>query len=127
LQDLDVTEREVLVEGLDDWIGLWRFAAAAREAAPRASVDEIRHLAMRSVRKLVNRGYLRPGRLVQNSPGFEVWELSPSEALDRIDREWRDLGRDPSIPDICWFTTTEAGDRAARALVGQIYRDTSLG
>jgi hypothetical protein len=34
--------------------------------------------------------------------------------MDRISREWSDLGKDPNILDICWFSNTAAGDEAGR-------------
>ncbi len=115
--DFDPKEEDFLIEGLDDWIGLWRFARAIRDRAPNATVDEVRERAMPSVRKLVQGGYMRPGRLTKERPGFSEWNLDPQEAVERIDREWRQLGRDPNIPDICWFSNTELGNEVADRLL----------
>jgi len=106
--------RSFLVEGLDDWIGLWRFARLVRDQLPGGTADEIRERAMLMVRELVVGGYVRPGRLTEDRPGFLEWDEDAEEAVERIDREWRQLGRDPNIPDICWFSNTERGDRVAR-------------
>jgi hypothetical protein len=45
---------------------------------------------------------------------FVPWQLTIPEALARIEREWRALGRDPSLGDICWFNNTPAGNERAR-------------
>jgi hypothetical protein len=39
------------------------------------------------------------------------------DAINRIERAWRNLGHDPNIPDICWFSNTELGDQVARDLL----------
>ena len=34
-----------------------------------------------------------------------IWDLSPEQILTRIEREWDELGRTPTINDICFFRT----------------------
>ncbi len=114
MSEMDDSLRSFLIEGLDDWIGLWRFARLVRDERPGGTADEIRECAMLMVRELVVGGYVRPGRLTEDQPGFSEWDEDAEEAVARIDREWHALGRDPNIPDICWFSNTELGDRAAR-------------
>lgn len=116
---LSAAEEAFLIEGLEDWIGLWRFVRDARDERPSATADEIRELVMPTVRKLVAGGYIRPGRLTDERPGFTEWQEGADEAVERIDSEWRALGRDPNIPDICWFTNTELGNRVARKILSR--------
>jgi hypothetical protein len=40
--------------------------------------------------------------------GFKRWELSLSAILARIEREWGELGNDPTIGDIGWFVDAKA-------------------
>jgi len=115
--DLDVVERELLIEGLDDWIGLWRFARDTRDENPEATGDEIRERAMGRVRRLLVGGLMRPGKLEQDRCGFSEWGLSTEDAINRIERAWHELGHDPNIADICWFSNTELGDQVARDLL----------
>ncbi len=114
MSELDDVERDFLIEGLDDWIGLWRFARSVRDERPDGTSDEVRERSMPMVRELVVGGYMRPGRLTEDRPGFSEWEEDAEAAVERIEREWRELGRDPNIPDVCWFSNTELGDRVAR-------------
>lgn len=114
--EVDAVERDFLVEGLHDWIGLWRFARGARDDMPSPTDDTVRDTAMIWVRRLVLGGYMRPGCLIDADPGFEPWDLDASAAVERICDEWRALGRDPNIPDICWFENTPTGNALAAAL-----------
>lgn len=109
-------ERTFLIEGLDDWIGLWRFARSARDELPAATADEVREYGMAMVCNLVLPGYMRPGQLTNSAPGFREWEYRPDRSVILIDQRWRALGRDPNIPDICWFANTPSGDEVARQL-----------
>jgi hypothetical protein len=117
MTELNDREREFLIEGLDDWIGLWRFARAARDDQPAATVDAIREQTLPMIRKLVVGEYMKAGALTEDATGFVPWNEQGEAAVARIDREWRALGRDPNIPDICWFENTPRGDQVARELL----------
>jgi hypothetical protein len=117
MTELNDREREFLIEGLDDWIGLWRFARAARDDQPAATVDAIREQTLPMIRKLVVGEYMKAGALTEDAPGFVPWNEQGEAAVARIDEEWRALGRDPNIPDICWFENTPRGDQVARELL----------
>jgi len=119
MTDISPTEEAFVVEGLEDWVGLWRFARAIRDRDPDATTDAVRSASVLMARNLVVGGYMRPGHLTKDPPGFSEWTEGPEESVDRIDREWRDLARDPNIPDICWFTNTEKGNRAAREIIAR--------
>jgi len=119
MTDFDDMERSFIVEGLDDYVGLWRFAKRVRARDPSATDDEVRHEAIRRVGRLLDEGLMQAGALLRDG-GFEVWGLNPGDSVQRIEREWTSLGGDPSIADICWFQNTELGDRWARKFVQEI-------
>jgi len=50
---LDSADGRYLVEGLADWIGLWRFVRDARDGDPGATVEAVRKAAMPLIRRLV--------------------------------------------------------------------------
>jgi len=71
---------------------------------------EVLHL----VRELLTRGWVTVGDLSRS--GFVPWKLDTQGSLDRIEREWRALGRDIYPGDICWLANTPAGNaRVAEA------------
>ena len=54
------------------------------------------------VRALLEHGLLA-GNLTKEG-GFEPWDRQDSQTvINRIRREWRNLGRDPTIDEIAWF------------------------
>lgn len=110
--DLDSIQSTVLVEGLDDYVGLWELAKQVRRAEPDVTSDEVRQGVLAGLEPLLTSGYVQAGQLTEEG-GFDPWPLAPAEALRRIDAEWRQLDGDPNIWEICWFRNTERGDRIA--------------
>ncbi len=112
---LSSLEQDLLVIGLDDYVGLWQFVWVLRHTGTPESVD-VREQVLESVRRLLEGGYTQPGRLLDDG-AFAPWSSAADDSVRRIDREWQALGRDPNIPDICWFSNTAAGDELARSLM----------
>jgi hypothetical protein len=112
MTELSPLERGLLVEGLEDYIGLWQFVRHLTRQEPPLSDDQVRDATVASVRRLVEGGLMTPGHLVGDG-GFAPWEEEGAAAVPRIEREWAALGRPP---DICWFSNTSAGDDVARRL-----------
>ena len=113
--ELDDITREVLVEGLDDYVGIWEFAWLLRSRHPDISVDAVREAALDRISRLVEHGLMVPGRLLDEG-GFDPWPSSPADCVERIRVEWGALGRDPEIGDICWLSSTSQGEIVARQI-----------
>lgn len=39
--------------------------------------------------------------------------------MEKVERDWRALGRPPDLGDVCWLANTAAGDTRAKAIVEQ--------
>ena len=104
--------REILVEGLEDYVGLWQLPWILRRKKPDSTDDEVREQALEIVGSLLREGLVEPGALQENG-GFLAWTCTPRESLARIDKEWRELGQDPNIGQVCWFSNTASGDESA--------------
>jgi len=104
--------QELLTEGRGDYVGLWEIAWILRRSQPSYTADEIREAALEVLGFLLCGGLMEPGILQENG-GFLAWKCTPEKALARIDKEWRALGQDPNIGQVCWFSNTSAGDKAA--------------
>jgi hypothetical protein len=113
MRTLAEIRQELLAEGRDDYVGLWEFAWILRRSKPSCTDDEIREVALEVLGPLLSKGLMEPGALQENG-GFLAWTCTPEEALARIDKEWRALGQDPNIGEVCWFSNTSAGDEVAR-------------
>jgi hypothetical protein len=105
---------EILLLGLDDWIQASEIASVTRTVGGAATHDEVRQLSLEIIRKVIKDGLMAVGDVTEK--GFHVWELSADDALERIEREWTALGRNPSLGEICWLSNTEEGDRLARRM-----------
>lgn len=106
--------REVLLEGLDDYLGLWEFVASVRDngtVSPRTVREEVLTL----VRKLLEEGLVEAGFPTREG-GFAPEDAEAPELLERISGEWDELNREPDIGDIVWFKLTDKGRRHARKL-----------
>src|SRR5258706_3895123 len=114
MNDLDSIQREILMEGLDDYVGLWQVVRSLRERFGDLPTDRIRELALERLQPLLDQGLIESG--MPGSGEFLSWGSDAATTLARIDAEWRALGKDPNMPDICWFSNTEKGDLIAKIL-----------
>lgn len=51
--------------------------------------------------------------------GFCMWNLPIEECLNRVEREWNALGRNPSLGEICWLQNTDKGNALGEKLFKQ--------
>ncbi|NUQ78197.1 MAG: hypothetical protein HUU21_32095 [Polyangiaceae bacterium] len=106
---------EILMLGLDDWIQVSEIASAARTVGGAVTQGEVQRLSLDIIRAVIKEGLMTVGDVT--TQGFQAWALSAEESLERIEREWIALGRNPSLGDICWLSNTEEGDKRARTLI----------
>ncbi|MBA2693271.1 MAG: hypothetical protein H0U65_12400 [Rubrobacter sp.] len=106
---------EILIEGLDDSIGIWEIAAVVRGEIPRPDGSEVRAASLEIVRDVLEEGLMRPGFPTREG-SFEVLRKTPGETMERVEREWDELGRDPDVGEGIWFDLTEKGEKYAKTL-----------
>jgi len=107
----DSVIRNLLDEGLDDWVPIDSVIGESRALAASEGGD-MRQIASAIIRKLISGGLMVPG--VIGSNGFEAWVGSTEELVERVVSECEDLRWAPFGAG-CWMANTERGDRAARA------------
>lgn len=103
---------EILLLGLDDWIQAAEVASVARTVGGAATEGDVQQLSIEIIREVIRSGLMKAGDVTHN--GFQEWNLTPNETLDRIEHEWAALGRGPNLGEICWLLNTEKGDERAR-------------
>jgi hypothetical protein len=104
-------KQRALVEGLEDHLGLWWLIGYFQDLPDSA---DRRRETLKFVEQLLGSGWFEPGFPTSDGVGFEAWKLSPEESLDRIGREWDELGHEPNIGDVVWLNLTRAGVSEAR-------------
>lgn len=100
-------EREILEAFADDYVGLWEIAHDVEGDLGLEDPDIIREATMSIVRGMLLRGLIQPG-MPMNNGTFKPWSMSPEQAADKMNRDWRVSGR-PSLQD-AWFDLTPAGE-----------------
>ena len=110
---IELLRNELLEDLTDDYVGVWDVARRVKREWSIEDVSEVRATAMTLLSDPIEDGFITPG-LARNDGGFDAWELAPEEAVDRIRREWQELGRMPSLGDIAWFDITPRGERLVR-------------
>ncbi len=119
MSNLQMAIKYLLYNCHDDDVGLWDAISDVKEAFPNAPDEEIRQLALELFQKLLEAGLIKVGFPEWDDAGkliFVPWSSTPNESITRIKSEWDALGRKPTLGDVCWFRTTEKGDREVEKL-----------
>ncbi len=109
MQDIERLRNVLLTECRVDYVGLWEVISHVEYETGQSDRRMVREIAMALIAQLLQEGLIKAGA-PNDTGGFIEWELSPEEAVRRINDEWTALGREPNLGDIVWFTSTEAGD-----------------
>ena len=110
---------DLVMRGCDDWLYAAEVAYAANEIGHAQSADEIRDLSLKIIREIVEQGLMEIGDLPDEGRRLKLWPMTPQECLDRVEREWKALGRNPSISEICWLQNTDKGNALGEELFKQ--------
>jgi hypothetical protein len=98
-KEADLLER-ILTECEEDYVGLWSLYRQVKDAG----FPDAKRWTMALIHFLLSTGVIEAG--VPDAKGeFHAWKLKPDDAYRRITEEWSQLGREPDIGDIVWFTT----------------------
>ena len=74
---------------------------------------------------LISAGHVRVVEQ-ENRAVFDHWNLTPSETVARISKEWDKLGRLPTIGDIVYFTITDKGMEYLRTIANDTPNSESV-
>jgi hypothetical protein len=102
------------VGGYDDYVYLAEVSSQVQRSSGVTGEDLLRET-LSIVEEILRTKLMIVGDLTPDMSRLVPWQLSVPEALARIEREWRALGRAPNLWEICWFTNTAAGNETARS------------
>lgn len=101
---------DLLMRGCDDWVNAAEVTSVAKFTGHAQSEDEIRSVSLKLIREVVQQGLMEIGDLPDEGRRLKLWPMTSQECLDRVEREWNALGRNPSLGEICWLQNTDKGD-----------------
>jgi hypothetical protein len=84
-----------------DCVGLWAVLWEVKQRLPSLTTEQARAAVLAVIREAIERDVIVPGEFVEMR--FIPWEVSPMEALERIENAWLALGREPNIGEVVWF------------------------
>jgi hypothetical protein len=90
-----------------DHVGLWEIVDAVRFDLGSTNAFEIQTSTLRLIRSLLSERGMQVGHPAADGRHFVPWDLSPDQAVSRIEKEWSALGREPNIGEVAWFTSAE--------------------
>ncbi|MFE2868800.1 hypothetical protein [Embleya sp. NPDC059259] len=101
--------RELLIEGLDDWLPVDRLLDVVRDSV-KFEAEDFRGNAMAVLKVLLQQGLMQVGDLGED--GFEAWSGTVESILDRLSAgldhfDWAPLGA------FCWIANTPRGSKRA--------------
>jgi len=93
----------------EDYVGLWVLSRRLQEEGIAAT--QVKPSVMQIIKHALVARKIVAGEFIEKK--FTVWSHSPAECIQRIDREWEKLGRNPNIGEIAWFTTNEMNEQTS--------------
>jgi hypothetical protein len=115
---------DLLVRGCDDWVDACEVASVAIEVGGAKAESDIRELSLELIRNVVQQGLMELGDVDvagewESKEGFRKWDLPIQESVNRVEREWNALGRNPTLWEVCWLQITDKGRERGEQLLKQ--------
>ena len=117
---------DLLMRGADDLIQAAEVASIAMQVGGASTPDEMRVLSLQVIREVLAQRLMEIGdavgvgshpTYVYAQVEFQTWGLSCEAAMARVEREWKALGRNPNLGEICWLRSTKQGKERGEKLL----------
>ena len=119
---------DLLMRGTDDLIQASEVASVAIAVGGATNQDEIREMSLAMIREVVRQKFMEIGDAIGigshpthvfERVDFSPWAIPFEAAMERVAREWRALGRNPNLGEICWLCNTDKGNEIGNRLLDQ--------
>lgn len=105
----------VLSSALDDWVQAAEVTSIARTVGAMTSESAARDLSLQLIQHLLELDLVEVGTVTEEG-GFKPWNSSVTDAMRRMESEWRTHPRGPGLGEACWLNLTEKGQIQAQEL-----------
>lgn len=105
----DALERiltDVIAEAQEDLVGVWLVRKWVQRAFPHLQPDAARSATLGVIERALGTGRVEAGSFPKPAT-FQRWHLDARGSVDRIERTWKALRRDPDIGDNLWLIGNE--------------------
>jgi len=103
MNNADSLFMSIAEECREDYVGLWSVLTEVRGTVSDKSlaIEATLHL----IKRLLLEADVVAGQF--HSGKFKRWEMPVDAIIAKIQRQWAELGRDPGLGDVVWFTAQE--------------------
>jgi hypothetical protein len=105
---------ELLLRGADDWVMAADVAWVVKSVCGPMTEEGLVDTSVNLIRTVIDQGLMKVGDV--SDGGFFEWDLSTKETVERVERQWKALGRQPDLGEVCWLANTSKGDLRANAI-----------
>lgn len=109
-------EESIIVDALRGWFQFFQIMEEVKQGVE--GEEDLEQKTLDLIESLQIKGLMEVGTL-HREKGFVSWGVSPSETRQRIRVALDELGRPPSLGDICWLAHTPKGEQLAREASNQ--------
>jgi hypothetical protein len=104
---------ELLDSGLNDILHFpWIISVVSIHLGKAVDDTSLVAPTLEVIHDLLESGYVVAGPVAKDENGLlyiRSWEMSPSDAVRRIEHDWQKLGRPPNPGEVVWLELTDAG------------------
>lgn len=83
------------------WLGF--VIGLAEDILAKPNKVKTKLLVIETLTELLTERIIQAG-MIEQEGGFCAWDASVSKIMEKIEREWSELGRDPDINEVVWFS-----------------------
>ena len=109
-----------IIEGTEDYVGLWQIIKKIRLNRTDKNQKEVQSITLDAIREILETGFMQIGMFEyvdEKSLEYQVWNLDINTCIQRVEKEWNELGREPNIGEVAWLVTTEKGEKEAKIIL----------
>jgi len=117
MTDGSAVANEIRSRGEDDWMMAAEVAWVAKSVGGAETLSEVRDVSTEVLGDVLRAGEMRIGTVTEE--GFQPWEGTVEEWLQRVERQWDALGRLPEMGELFWLARIVDGTASADVRPGE--------
>lgn len=104
------TKIDILAWSIEDSVSLYFISSFVKKKYNSNNSSFIKRKSLENIKNLLEEKLVIAGDLTKDNE-FVSWKMSIDEILQKIERDWNNLGRDLYMYELVWFEITEKGKK----------------